>query len=119
MKFEWETYARALHKNHIWTTDFCEDQPRNGKRFRIIAFLDIFTKEVPNYEIGFNITGEEVIIAFEEATLKHGKPLILSSDNSPEFISKSLNEYLNYERIKHEFIDKVTLPKWIYRILLL
>jgi len=97
---------RALHKNHVWATDFCEDQLWNGKRFRIIAFLDIFTKEVLNHEVDFSITGDEVIIAFEEAMLKYGKPLSLRSDNGPEFMSKSLNRYLNYERIKHETIDK-------------
>jgi len=97
---------KALNKNQVWATDFCEDQLINGKRFRIIAFLDIFTKEILNHEVDFSITGEEVIIAFESATLKHGKPLILRSDNGPEFISKSLNRYLNYERIKHETIDK-------------
>ncbi len=43
---------------------------------------------------------------FPEAMFRHGKPLSLRSDNGPEFMSKSLNRYLNYERIKHETIDK-------------
>jgi len=64
------TLPKALNKNQVWATDFCEDQLINGKRFRIMACLDIFTKEIINHKVDFSITGEEVIIALPRSYVK-------------------------------------------------
>ncbi len=98
--------TKPIYPNTVWVTDFIHDSLTNNRALRVLIIQDAYTKKVVGYRIGRSITAEEVTDTFKEAINKHGIPHILHSDNGPEFRSKSLNSFLNTNRITHKFIEK-------------
>ncbi len=98
--------TKPIYPNAVWVTDFIHDSLKNNRPLRSLIIQDAYTKKVVGYRIDRSITAEDVTDTFKEAISVYGKPHILRSDNGPEFRSKSLNSFLNTNRITHEFIEK-------------
>lgn len=71
--------------NQAWCLDFCHDRLENGRRFRILAVLDCFTRECLLLKAAPHFPSSAVQRELEWLFLVHGKPQRLVSDNGPEF----------------------------------
>lgn len=100
------TLINTCFSNHVWAIDFTFIALENAKRIKVISLEDTFSKKTLLTFSDYSITSDKVIELLQQAITLFGKPVILRSDNGPEFISKTLNIYLTQERIKHEFIPK-------------
>ena len=52
--------------NQIWSMDFVADQLADGRRFRALTVLDLFTRECLAIDVGQGLSGRDVV-----ATLEH------------------------------------------------
>lgn len=100
------TLIKTCFCNHIWAIDFTFINLENSKRVKVVSVEDTFSKKALLTFCDYSIIGDKVYELLKQAIATFGKPIILRSDNGPEFISKTLNIYLTQERIKHEFIPK-------------
>ena len=78
--------------NQAWCLDFCHDRLENGRRFRILAVLDCFTRELLLLKAASHFPASSVQRELEWLFLVHGKPQRLVSDNGPEFRALNLPE---------------------------
>ena len=83
----------ATQINQCWTMDFVCDQLFNGKRFRFLTLVDIYSRECLAIEIGQQLRGEDVVAALIRVTNLRSKPKQIFVDNGSEFISKVLDKW--------------------------
>jgi putative transposase len=49
----------------VWSFDFVADQLADGRRFRALTIMDVFTCESLAIEVGQRLKGEDVVSTFE------------------------------------------------------
>lgn len=88
----------------IWSMDFATDRLENGRKARIFGVLDTCTRENLCLKARPTFPAYRLIDELRWLFQVHGKPVVLRSDNGPEFRSKKLREFLESEGVLHEFI---------------
>ena len=84
--------------------DFLSDQLFSGKRFRVLTLVDNFSRESLAIRAGQRLTGDDVVQTVDAVVKSRGaKPTSLCLDNSPEFISKSLDLWAYWNGVKLDF----------------
>jgi len=83
--------------------DFMSDALFNGRRFRALTMMDIYSRECLNIYAGSSITGDKVVNILEALRSRRGLPERIRVDNGPEFLSKALDNYSYLNNIKLEF----------------
>ena len=95
---------RALHRGHVWSWDFVEDQTESGTRFRVLTLLDEYTRECLAVHVAWSIRAVDVITVVEAAMERFGVPTHLRSDNGPEFIAYAIQDWLKDKGVKTIYI---------------
>ena len=80
--------------DQAWSMDFVSDALFNGKKFRALTVVDNHTRECLAIEVGQSLTCADVVAALNRIRAKGRKlPRRIQADNSPEFISISLDKW--------------------------
>ena len=95
---------RAMHRGHVWSWDFVEDQTERGTRFRVLTLMDEFTRECLAVHVAWSIRAVDVITVVEAAMERFGVPEHLRSDNGPEFIAYAIQDWLKSKGVKTIYI---------------
>jgi len=89
--------------NQCWAMDFMSDALFNGRRFRALTMMDLYSRECLNIYAGNSIKGDTVVDILESIRSHRGLPERIRVDNGPEFLSKALDNYSYLNNIKLEF----------------
>jgi transposase InsO family protein len=95
---------RALHRNHVWSWDFIEDQTERGQRLRMLTLLDEHTRQCLAIHVAWSIRAVDVIGVIERAMAEHGAPKHIRSDNGSEFIAYAIQDWLRDKNVKTIYI---------------
>lgn len=90
-------------RNECWAMDFVSDSLYNGKRFRALTIIDIYTRECCGIHANQRIRGEQVVDELDRITARRGYPKKIRVDNGPEFISKALDAWAYHNEVKLDF----------------
>jgi putative transposase len=82
---------RAEAPNQVWSLDFVADQLTDGRRFRALTVVDVFTRECLAIEVGRSLEGHDAVRVLQQIAGKRGEPQLLFSDNGSEFTSQVLD----------------------------
>ena len=91
--------------NQHWSMDFVSDSLYNGRRFRILTVVDDFSRECPVLEVDHSITGQRVTRVLDRLALTRGLPEVITVDNGPEFIGKTLDLWAFENNVRLRFIQ--------------
>ena len=89
--------------NDRWVMDFMSDQLFNGRRFRALTVMDLFTRECLAIKLGQSIRGEDVAGVLDRLVVLHGPPKRIQTDNGSEFISKDLDRWAYIHNVSLDF----------------
>lgn len=81
----------ATAQNDVWSMDFVADQLADGRRFRALTVLDLFTRECLAIEAGHGLGGHDVVTALERLRHERGVPQRIYCDNGSEFVSAAMD----------------------------
>ncbi len=95
----------ALFPNHVWSYDFVLDRTEDGRRIRCLTVIDEFTRRGLAIECGRHMTSGDVIRVLSRLVECHGSPSIIKSDNGPEFVASSVQDWIKEAGIKTRYID--------------
>lgn len=98
-----EIRTTATRKNERWSMDFVSDQLYDGRRIRLLTLVDNFTRESLAIHVGQRIRGIDVVKILEQVHSDHGKPETIQVDNGPEFISKDVDLWAYWNKVKLDF----------------
>ncbi len=90
--------------NERWSMDFVTDSTVTGRRFRILAIVDDYSRECPAVEVDTSLGGTRVVAVLDRLAETQGLPEAITMDNGPEFAGKALDEWAYRRGIKLNFI---------------
>jgi putative transposase len=90
--------------NERCSMDFVSDVTAAGRRFRIFAVLDDFTREVLALVVDTSIGGVRVCRELAAIAMVRGFPELIVMDNGPEFTGKALDAWADQVGVKLHFI---------------
>lgn len=89
---------QAQQTNDCWSMDFAADALSNGRRFRVLSVVDIFSRECLGIEVNQGIKGPDVVELLDRIKAVRGTPGSIRCDNGPEFVSKALDRWPHENR---------------------
>jgi transposase InsO family protein len=96
---------RAERPNHVWSYDFVMDQTSDGRRLKILAVVDEYTRECLALEVERCMEAEDVVEVLRKIVAMRGAPESIRSDNGGEFIARAVREYLKANGAQTLYID--------------
>jgi len=93
----------ASEKNECWSMDFMSDQLFDRRRIRLLTIVDNHTRESLAIHVSQRIRGIEVVEVLENVVLGHGKPKAIQVDNGPDFISRDVDLWAYWNKVKLDF----------------
>ena len=100
-----EIVRKAEYPNHVWSYDFLEDRTEGGGKLRVLVVIDEFTRECLAVIIRPSVPAAKVVEVLERLFLLRGVPKYLRSDNGPEFIARSVCQWLEVNGCSTIFIN--------------
>jgi len=79
--------AVAQGPNQRWSLDFLSDALTDGRRFRILAVVDDFTRECLSLVADTSLSGRRVVRELDALVARRGCPGAIVSDNGTELTS--------------------------------
>lgn len=76
--------------NQRWSLDFVSDTLTDGRRFRILAVVDDYTRECLSLVADTSLPGRRVVRELDALLLGRGRPLSCVSDNGTELTSMAI-----------------------------
>jgi len=97
--------AAPTEPNEQWAADFMSDALASGRRIRLFAVVDVFTREALAIEIDTSLPGERVVQVLGRLTADRGLPGELVLDNGPELAGRALDRWADEQGIRLHFIE--------------
>jgi putative transposase len=90
--------------NQRWSLDFLSDAFTDGRRFRILAVVDDFTRECLALIADTSLPGLRVVRELETVIAHRGRPAMCLSDNGTELTSMAVLRWCQDMRIEWHYI---------------
>ena len=71
--------------------DFVADRLADGRRFRALRVIDLFTRECLAIDVGHGLSGRDVVTTLERLRFERGLPQRIYCDNGSEFVSAAMD----------------------------
>ena len=90
--------------NQRWSLDFVSDTLTDGRRLRILAVVDDFTRECLCLVADTSLSGKRVARELDAVIARRGKPLMVVSDNGTELTSLAILTWSQERRVEWHYI---------------
>lgn len=91
--------------NQKWSMDFVSDTLSCGRRFRALSIIDCYSRECLALEVDTSLSGQRVVRVLERLKETRGLPVVIQTDNGPEFTGHALDAWAYRNRVKLFFIE--------------
>jgi putative transposase len=85
--------------NQRWSLDFVHDATADGRRFRILAVVDDFTRECLCLAADTSLPGARVARELDAIVAARGRPASVVSDNGPELTGLAMLRWSHEARV--------------------
>jgi putative transposase len=89
--------------NQVWSMDFVADQLADGRRFRSLTVVDIYTRECLMIESEQRLKGADVVRALNRIKVSRGVPKMVHCDNGSEFSSQAMDLWAYQNKVRIAF----------------
>jgi putative transposase len=97
---------RAERPNHVWSYDFVEDRTHEGRKYRMLNLIDEFTHECLAIRVDRKLKSADVIDVLSDQFMLRGVPEHVRSDNGPEFVARSVQDWIGAVGAKTAYIER-------------
>ena len=91
-------------RNQRWSLDFVSDALADGRRFRVLAVVDDFTRECLALVVNNSLPGTRVARALDRIASLRGYPLMVVSDNGTELTSNAMLAWQQERGVEWHYI---------------
>jgi putative transposase len=95
--------VRATRPNQVWSLDFVSDQLADGRRFRALTVVDIYTRESLAIEARPGLKGADVVRVLNLVKSRRGTPQFLFCDNGSEFTGQAMDFWAHQNQVRIDF----------------
>lgn len=90
--------------NQRWSLDFVSDALAHGRRFRILAVVDDFSRECLGLVVDTSLSGSRVTRELDEIAKRRGFPCMVVSDNGSELTSNAMLRWQQDRGVEWHYI---------------
>ena len=90
--------------NERWSMDFVSARLEDGRWFRTLTVLDVYTRESLALVADRSLTGVKVAAALTPIVRHRGAPTAITVDNGGEFVSRAMDAWAYAHDVRLEFI---------------
>jgi putative transposase len=90
--------------NQRWSLDFVSDALTDGRRFRILAVVDDFSRENLVLVADTSLSGQRVARELDKVIAERGMPKTIVSDNGTEFTSMAILKWVQETDVDWHYI---------------
>lgn len=90
--------------NQRWSLDFLSDALTDGRRFRILAVVDDFSRECLCLVADTSLSGRRVARELDDLIARRGRPALCVSDNGTELTSMAILSWSQESRVEWHYI---------------
>jgi putative transposase len=90
--------------NQRWSLDFISDAFTDGRRFRVLAVVDDFTRECLTLIADTSLSGSRVARELDTIIARRGRPNTIVSDNGTEFTSTAILSWCQRTTVDWHYI---------------
>lgn len=87
-----------------WSMDFMRDTLANGRRFRTLNLVDLFSRQCVAIEVDTSLPSARVVRVLDQVADQHGYPEVIMVDNGPEFAGQVLDAWACPHGVRLQFI---------------
>ena len=91
--------------NQRWSLDFVSDAFTDGRRFRVLAIVDDFSRECLALVADTSLSGHRVTRELDEIIRHRGKPKTIVSDNGTELTSMAVLKWCQETGVEWHYIQ--------------
>lgn len=95
----------ATRPNQRWSLDFLSDVFGPGRRFRILAVIDTFSRDCLGLVADTSLPGPRVARELDRLIRLYGKPDAIVSDNGSEFTSRAMLDWQTRTEVAWHYIQ--------------
>lgn len=96
--------APPQRPNQQWSMDFMRDTLANGRSFRTLNVVDLFTRECLAIEVDTSLPSARVVRVLDQIAERRGLPEAISVDNGPEFAGQVMDAWAYRHGVQLRFI---------------
>jgi transposase InsO family protein len=109
---------RPRYRGHVWSYDFVHHRTDDGRVFRTLNILDEFSGECLEIRVKRKLNATDVVNALTDLFILRGIPTYIRSDNGPEFVAKTVRDWIHAVAAKTAYIEPgFALGERILRVL--
>lgn len=97
--------ARPTAPGQHWSMDFVTDTLADGRVFRTLTVVDDYSRQCLALEVDTSLPGARVVRVVGRLAAEHGKPLMIRTDNGPEFAGRALDQWAYANGVQLSFIQ--------------
>ena len=98
-----EERFRPTAPDQAWCLDFVADQLQDGRRFRCLTTVDVFTREIVAIEVGQRLRGEDMVRTLNRTKQEGRTSKLLFCDSGSEFSGQALDLWAYQNGVKIDF----------------
>jgi len=76
--------------NEVWSMDFVFDRVASGRTLKCLVVVDDATHEAVSIVVEHSMGGNQLTRVLDQLCSLRGRPIVIRSDNGPEFIGKAM-----------------------------
>jgi putative transposase len=95
---------RPIRPNERWSMDFVSTRLANGRWFRTLTVLDLYTRESLALVADRSLTGVRVAAALNAVLQRRPAPQAITVDNGTEFVSRAMDAWAYAHDVRLDFI---------------
>jgi putative transposase len=95
--------VRPSAPNKVWSLDFVSDQLADGRRFRALTVVDVYSREALAIEVGQRLGGEHGVAVLNRLAARRQAPGYLFVDNGSEFSGRLLDLWAYHHKVRIDF----------------
>jgi putative transposase len=89
--------------NEVWSMDFMHDRLADGRPYRLLTIVDIYSRECLALEVAQRFCSDDVVAVLQRVSRERGRPKVLRCDNGTEFVAKPLDQWAFWNKIAVDF----------------
>jgi putative transposase len=91
--------------NQCWSLDFMSDALADGRKFRVLNVIDDYNRESLQIEVDTSLPALRVKRVLDQLVARRGKPANIRTDNGPEFISQTMEQWGESNQVSWHYIQ--------------
>ena len=95
---------RPLGPNEQWALDFVTDARADGRRFRVLTVLDVFSRQCLALDAATHFPAARVTLVLDRIIGQRSQPSVMTLDNGPEFAGRHFDAWAYHRGIRLDFI---------------